>query len=198
MSLDFVRSYVSRLNNLDWTHLDSLFRDMEETGKRMLAEAGVAEEEMRFVRSAEMRYVGQGYEISVPIPDGKMDESRLDEIRSSFYAVYEKLYDRYLTDVPIEALTWRVVASGPTPQVDLRVQDGLERGQSDAVKGEREAYFSEARGFLKCKVYDRYSLPPGMEFSGPAIVEEKESTTIVGPSARARIDDYLNLIMEIK
>jgi N-methylhydantoinase A len=197
MSLDFVRSYVSRLNNLDWQHLDSLFRDMEDTGRKMLSEAGVPEGEMRFVRSAEMRYVGQGYEIPVRIPAGKMDEGRLEEIRGNFYAAYEKLYDRYLTDVPIEALTWRVVASGPTPQVDLRVQNGKVQ-QSGAVKGEREAYFSEAKGFLKCKVYDRYSLPPGTEFSGPAIVEEKESTTIVGPSARARIDEYLNLIMDIE
>ena len=198
MSLDFVRSYVSRLDNIDWKHLDSLFGEMEQTGREMLAEAGVAEDEMRFVRSAEMRYVGQGYEISVPIPGGNMDPASLEEIKRGFYSRYEKLYDRYLTDVPIEALTWRLVASGPAPKVDLRVSDGQTGQHRDEIKGEREAYFSEAKGFLKCKVYDRYNLQPGAEFSGPAIVEERESTTIVGPSAKVRIDEYLNLIMEIE
>ena len=198
MSIDFVRSYVARLDHLDWRHLDSLFREMEEAGRRMLAEAGVAPDDMRFARSAEMRYVGQGYEIPVPIPAGEMHQGRLEEIRASFYAAYEKLYDRHLTDVPVEALTWRVVASGPTPRVDLKVHDGPAPRSPSGVKGHREAYFSEAAGFVPCTVYDRYSLLPGTEISGPAIVEERESTTIVGPSARARIDEYLNLIMEIE
>jgi N-methylhydantoinase A len=197
MSLDFVRSYVARLDSLDWGHLGSLFGEMEEAGRAMLAEAGIAPEEMSFARSAEMRYVGQGYEISVPIPGGEPGPARLEEIRESFYASYRRLYDRHLTDVPVEALTWRVVASGPTPRVDLRVQNGQGAPDSGATKGRRDAYFSEARGFVPCTVYDRYALRPGAELAGPAIVEERESTTIVGPSARARIDEYLNLIMEI-
>ncbi len=198
MSLDFVRSYVARLDSLDWGHLDSLFREMEETGRAMLSDAGVPPEEMQFVRSAEMRYVGQGYEIPVPIGGGRLEPARLDEVKGDFYAAYQRLYERHLTDVPIEALTWRLVASGPTPRVDLRVQDGRGRDLAKAVKGRREAYFSEVRGFVPCTVYDRYALHPGAEFAGPAIVEERESTTIVGPSARAHIDEFLNLSMEIR
>ncbi|MCL4370504.1 MAG: hydantoinase/oxoprolinase family protein [Chloroflexi bacterium] len=197
MSLDFVRSYVTRLDSLDWGHLGSLFADMERSGRSMLEDAEVAPEEMRFACSAEMRYVGQGFEITVPIPHAKLDGGQLEEIRQNFYAAYEKLYGRYLTDVPIEALTWRVVASGPALQVDLRVHERHVQDYPGGVKGHRGAYFSEAKGFVTCTVYDRYSLLPGMEFEGPAIVEERESTTVVGPSARARIDEYLNLIMEI-
>ena len=197
MSMDFVRSYVARLDSLDWQHLDGLYREMEDSGRSMLGQAGVDPGEMRFVRTAEMRYVGQGYEISVPIPNGKLDRSKLEEIKANFYAAYQKLFDRYLTDVPIEALTWRVVASGPAPQVDLRVHNGRTPEYPGGVKGRRDAYFSEARGFVPCTVYDRYSLLPGAEFAGPAIVEERESTVIVGPSARVHIDEYMNLIMEI-
>ena len=90
-----------------------------------------------------------------------------------------------------------VLHAGPVPEIDLRARRDGAPAFKDGVKGKREAYFSEARGFVPCTVYDRYSLFPGMEFSGPAIVEERESTTIVGPSATARIDDYLNLIIEI-
>ncbi|MBI4506955.1 MAG: hydantoinase/oxoprolinase family protein, partial [Chloroflexi bacterium] len=197
MSLDFVRSYVARLDGLDWGHLASLFGDMEEAGRAMLAAAGVAPEDMRFTRSAEMRYVGQGYEIPVPVPCGRLDASRLAEITQSFYAAYQERYSRYRTDVPIEALTWRIVASGPPPSVDLRAHDGAAPAYPGGVKGRRVAYFSATKGFVPCTVYDRYSLAPGATLAGPAIVEERESTIVVGPSATAHVDEYLNVIMEL-
>jgi N-methylhydantoinase A len=197
MSFDFVRSYVARLNQMSWDHLAELLGQMEASGRTMLAEAGVAEAEMRFTRSADMRYVGQGYEIPVPIPGGTLDESRLPEIVQAFYDVYADRYSRHRTDVPVEALTWRVVASGPAPGVDLHAQHGIGSTAATAVKGERQAFFPEARSFLTCTVFDRYRLGPGAEFTGPAIVEERESTIVVGPSARARVDEFLNLVMEL-
>lgn len=196
-SFDFVRSYVARLDNLDWTHVASLFGQMEEEGRAMLAGAGVASGDMRFVRTAEMRHVGQGYEVPVQLPGGTLNPGSLGEIRRAFFGAYEKLYGRHLTDVPVEVLTWRLVASGQVPNVDLKARDGLPPEYAGGVKGRRPAYFSEARGFLDCTVYDRYSLLPGDELLGPAIVEERESTTVIGPSGRGLIDDYLNLVIEI-
>jgi N-methylhydantoinase A len=194
MSFDFVKSYVARLDAIDWTHLNDLLGEMEDAGRLMLREAGVSPDEMRFIRSADMRYVGQGYEIPVPVPAGELDGRRLEEIVDGFYASYRQRYSRYRTDVPVEALTWRVVASGSAPELDLRAgpsEDGT------SLKGERKAYFAELGDFVVCPVHDRYALRPGERLAGPVILEERESTIIVGPSATLEVDDYRNLVMTL-
>jgi N-methylhydantoinase A len=182
---------------MDWGQVAALMTEMEDEGRAMLRDAGVADDLVRFERSADMRYVGQGYEIPVPLPPGALDGSRVDEVVQAFYRVYRERYSRFRTDVAVEALTWRVTASGPPPAIDLRVADDRSADASEAVKGRRRAFFGEAGRFVDCVVYDRYRLGPGAAFAGPAIVEERESTVVVGPSARASIDAYRNLVMEM-
>jgi N-methylhydantoinase A len=100
--------------------------------------------------------------------------------------------------VPIEALNFRVVVSGPLP--DISVSGAKLRAASTAEtpvpKGTRKAYFPEAGGYVDTPVYDRYTLTPGAAFAGPAIIEERESTTVAGPGARVRVDSRLTLILE--
>ncbi|MEM8857282.1 MAG: hypothetical protein AAGD96_03125 [Chloroflexota bacterium] len=101
--------------------------------------------------------------------------------------------------MPIEILNWRVVSSGPKPDISLTVRetnDGAEIA-ADCVKGSRPAYFPETKGFVDTAIYDRYKMKPGMTFEGPAIVEERESTVIVGPGATCSIDEHHNLIVEM-
>jgi N-methylhydantoinase A len=118
----------------------------------------------------------------------------VQDLRESFYAAYRERYSRYRTDVQVESLTWRVVASGPTPAVRLR---GASREAADAIKGARDAYFSELGAFTRCTVYDRYALAAGTRIEGPAIIEERESTIVVGPSGTVAVDDHLNVLIEV-
>jgi N-methylhydantoinase A len=100
--------------------------------------------------------------------------------------------------VPVEALNWRVTVAGPAPALD--VGGGGATGGSAAaaaVKGQRPAFFPETSGYVPTPVYDRYALGPGAELAGPAIVEERESTTVLGPGARCRVADDLTLVVEI-
>jgi N-methylhydantoinase A len=195
MAFDFVRSYVTRLEQLDWAHVRALYGEMEERARDMLAAAGVAPAAMTFERSAEMRYVGQGYEINVPLPADVLQQATLDGLRAAFQRQYQRLYERALDGVAIQALTWRLIARGPAPQIDLRV--ALPPASGAARKGERAVYLPEAGGFVAVPVYDRYGLRPGDTFTGPAIVEERESTAVVGPDCQARVDEYLNLVLEL-
>src|SRR5690606_11228798 len=96
--------------------------------------------------------------------------------------------------LPIESLQWRLTATGPERAVQLRRQDGDGGDASDALKGHRPVYF-ESHGKVETPVYDRERLRPGMAFVGPAIVEERESTCVVHPGDRARVDEYLSLIV---
>jgi N-methylhydantoinase A len=94
-------------------------------------------------------------------------------------------------------INWRVVASGPRPEMNFKLSRDSASG-SDMRKGSRRAYFPEREDYVDTAVYDRYALKPGMQFAGPAIVEERESTLIIGIGGRARVDEKLNVIVEIR
>src|SRR5690606_14120494 len=154
---------------------------------QILGQAGVQVDDIRVVRSAEMRYAGQGHEVSVPMPDGTLEASSLAGAVESFEAVYRRLYERTAPGNPIEALTWRVVVSAPRadlPLDRLGTGEGLSTMSLDAIKGERLIYLPEDGAFVEVPVFDRYLLGPGTRFGGPAIVEERESTLVIGRGAQ--------------
>ena len=192
---DSVRSYVSRLENLDWIRLNGLFGEMEAEAMAQIVEAGADPATVTMRRRADMRYSGQGFEIDVPVPDGELDASSAEIMRQSFLDKYQELFGRQIGDLPIEALTWRIYASGPTPNVELNFA-GQQIDYSAIDKGERQVYFPET-GYGICKIYNRYALKPGDSFRGPAVIEERESTAVAGPDTTISIDKYLNLIIDI-
>ncbi|MGH7310842.1 MAG: hydantoinase/oxoprolinase family protein, partial [Candidatus Rokuibacteriota bacterium] len=161
----------------------------------LLARAGVAAADVHVRRLAEMRYVGQGHEVEAAIPASPSSETSLPAITAAFEAAYRALYHRLPQGVPIEVLNWRVTISGPRPQVHLGTAGRL--ATPGAGIKTRRAYFAEAAGFVPTPVYDRYQLAPGSAFSGPAIIEERESTAVIGPGARCHVDAGLALVVEL-
>ena len=208
LAFDFVRTHRERLDTADWPTLNRLFAEMESEGRALLARAGVRETDVRVARVAEMRYLGQGHEVEAAVPAGALSTASLEAMTSSFESAYRALYHRLPQGVPIEALNWRVTVAGPAP--DVRLSGATRIGGAvggdatspptsinKAVKTRRKAYFAEASGFVDTPVYDRYALPPGFEFEGPAIVEERESTAVLGPGARCRVDERSTIIVEM-
>jgi N-methylhydantoinase A len=195
LAFDFVRSAYSRLDQQDWGLANELLDAMAEEGRKILQGSGLSAGEISYQWTADMRYVGQGHEVSVPLPGGVLNEQDVLRLTAEFEATYRGLYGRKGPDVPLEIINWRVVASGPRPQMNLRLARD-DSNREDARKGSRRAYFAECSGFVETAVYDRYAFKPGMKFSGPAIVEERESTLIVGSRGRARVDSNLNIIVE--
>ena len=194
-AVDYVRSYVARIEQIDWDHLNALFANMEVDAKAMLVEAGAKPDEISFQRTSDMRHVGQGFEVSVPVQNGTLDENQTQSLRTNFFNTYRSLFERTVTDVPIEAMSWRLAASAPIPKVALNFRvRGLIEGEK--MKGQRKVYFPET-GFAPCDVYDRYVLVEGDVIEGPAIIEERESTTVMPPGTQASVDSSLNLIIEL-
>jgi len=196
LAFDFVRTVRARLDAADWDALTRLFVEMEDEGRELLARAGVAAGDARVSRIAEMRYVGQGHEVEAPMPAGRLSPASLPAITASFEDAYRALYHRLPQGVPIEALNWRVTVSGPPPRLAFGGGAGP-RATADAVKASRRAWFAEAAGWIDTPVYDRYALGPGTTFAGPAIVEERESTAVIGPGASCRVDDGLTLVVHM-
>jgi N-methylhydantoinase A len=197
LAFDFVRTRHERLDAPDWPAINRLLEEMEAEGRARLARAGVAAADVRVRRVAEMRYLGQGHEVEAALPGGPLSRESLAPITASFEAAYRALYHRLPQGVPIEALNWRVTTAGPAPDVTLRAAAAPGAGPRPALKGTRRAWFAEVGAFVDTPVYDRYALAPGAEFVGPAIVEERESTAIVGPGGRCRVDAGLTLAVEV-
>jgi len=195
LAFDFVRSAYSRLDEQDWQFANSLLNEMAAEGRKVLESSGLSEEDISYQRTADMRYVGQGHEVSVSLPDGTLGVKHLETVIATFENTYQALYGRKGPDVPLEIINWRVVARGPQPQLNMNLQrESMKAG--NAIKGSRPAYFS-ARGYAETPVYDRYALKPGMTFAGPAIIEERESTLIVGARGRAQVDERLQIVVEL-
>ncbi len=197
-SFNFVRTYKVRLSVLDPKPIEEIYREMEEEARRLMAHARLDGEEISFRRSADMRYEGQNYDINVPLPGNEPGDWSSAILREYFEREYRRLYQRHNPDVEVEGLNWRLEATGPKSAIALkRFERKCEKAEG-ALKGERRAYFPECGGYLPTRVYDRYSLSPGVRFFGPAIIEERESTVLVGPKALVSLDEHLNLILTLE
>jgi N-methylhydantoinase A len=188
------QSYVSRLDRVDWTKVNALLEALEAAGRRFLIASGVAADAVQVTRSADMQYLGQMHDIAVPVPNGTLSGKDEVRLREAFYSRYKDLFQRIVTRIPVELLTWRVRLSAPAPHLNLKWRAG--DAGAPKRKGERLAYFPEVGRHVPTPVYDRYALRPGDGFNGPAIVEERESTLVVGPQARLAVDEYGSLIVK--
>ena len=192
---DVARTYVRRLDAVDGAALDAMYDEMSAQAIAVVQESAVAGDVM-VARSADARYVGQGYEVTVPIPRGRLDAAALARVQASFHEVYAARYGYANPAEPVEVVTWKLSAVGGSPRIAL-----AKSGASSADvrrKATRRAYFPEARGYTDTPVYDRYELAAGTSLTGPAIVEERESTTVLPPGVTATVDEYANLIAETR
>lgn len=196
-AFEFVHGWYARLQEMDWARVNGFLDDMEQRGRTLLRGAGVAGAAIEVQRACDLRYEGQGSEVTVAVPDGALAAERVDDIRHAFEDRYRTLYGRIVPGSDLEVVNWRVTVRGPRPalRVSPAVMDGPAR--RDALKGSRPAYFNDARGFVDTPVFDRYRLAPGMALDGPAIIEERESTIVVGPGGQAQVDDSHNVVIAL-
>ena len=195
-SFTFVQGGVNPLDALDFSAINAMLADMEREGRELLSAAGVDQDSVRVECLAAMRYIGQGYDVETAV-DGKMLKARdRAAIRRSFELAYETQFGRVERDMAVELVSWRVNVSGPRPSIELATAPGACESAS-ALKGRRPVYFGPETGFVDAPVLNRYALLSGDEFEGPCIFEERESTTVVPPGARASVDPSLNLIVDL-
>ena len=189
-AFDVLRSHKVSLPDSRFEEIERIFAALEEEAAATLKkEAGA--EAIRFERSLDMRFVGQGAETNLPLPAGSF--TRLDRagVRRLFDAAYERLYGRTYPDSEVEFINFKVRASLPEKLLRLpRVRKKRGQTLTEAIKGTRKAYSPIAKEFIPYTVYDRYRLFPGAAFRGPAIIEEKESTAIAGEDALVRTDEF--------
>ena len=216
------RSWPMRLASLDHAAAESLLRELEAQGRARLDEAGVATEagagaeprseadgDRRAApgpgpsaeRRADMRLRGQMHQISVSLPAEPLSPANLPSVVEAFTAEYQRRYTHLYDGAEIEVINWRVVCTGPAPGLSAGLTGGGEAlgrdarsgTASGALKGRRRAWVPGRGAFAEIPVYDRYAMGPGATIEGPAIVEEREATTVVPDACTLAVDEGLNL-----
>ncbi|MCF8040108.1 MAG: hydantoinase/oxoprolinase family protein [Desulfohalobiaceae bacterium] len=195
-AFDLVRSHKAPLNEVDFAEAEEIFHDLERQGAKNLKTEGKSVE-LSFERSLDMRFIGQDSETGVPLPAKDFTRFQRRDIRKLFDEQYQDLYGRTYPEAPVEFVNFKVRTSLPEKTLRLPRITAKESLLKDAVKGRRPAYSDLSGDFVPFTVYDRYLLAPQMEIPGPAIIEERESTLVVGEDARVRVDEYGFLWMEI-
>ena len=186
IAFDFTRSYVARLNEIDLSELNRILADLKREGRRIVEAAGVPPGDITVRLNIDMRYVGQGYEVRVPFAMETLSERHIAEMQRVFESEYRAFYGQLADGVPIEAVNWRVLISGPQPQIDSA---DFEESQThgDAPIAYRPVRFAPDQAPLETPVFRREQLGASWSADGPLIIEAAASTTVVTPGWSAQV-----------
>jgi N-methylhydantoinase A len=194
---DFARTFIARLDEGVIAPMRELYQEMETLGISMLKESG-AKGNLVITRWADMRYVGQGHEVTTPLPPLSFTSKDLPNLRQAFYTAYAAQYGYSDTTEAIEVVNWKLTLSCVTPKPVFQKEALTNALAREALKGQRKVYFPELGAHTDCDIYDRYRLPRGAVIPGPAIIEERESAIVLTPGDSAYADTFGNLILEVK
>ncbi len=190
---EFARSLPSVLKQSRWGEVRRAVAALIREGTRQLGTTGIRRDEVRVSLAADVRYMGQGETVTVELGD-QLGEDPVRQVQEGFDEAYVRLYGRRPPGVESEVMTWRVRVMGPLPNLDVKLRGGP---AGEAAKGSRPVWFAEADRFVEARVYDRYRLTSTARIQGPAVIEERESTMVVGPGGSARVDAFGNLEVQV-
>ena len=192
---DYSRTLIRRVDQVETKVVETIYGELEVDGRESLEREGMNPEEITFLHQVDMRYVGQSYELTIPLPDGKLGAAEIAGALAQFHREHDRAYGYSAPGEPVEIVNLRLSAIGKINKPRLREIGAGDSPLSAAKKAVRSVYFDERKGFVECPVYDRYRLSAGSVFEGPAIVEEIDATTVIHPGYEARVDRFGNLIL---
>jgi N-methylhydantoinase A len=199
--VDRVATVGLRLDRGDCAALEAAFARLEDEARAVLADSGLKLETATLQRLADGRFVGQGFDLVVPLPPGPYDgpdsSAARRALQEAFEAAYREKFALTPPDVPVEFINIRLAVRAPVAgsEVVLRGREGAGQG---ALKGKRPAYFPEAGGFVETAVYERSRLAVGETLGGPAVIEDEGSTLVIGPRATALMAATGNIVVTLR
>ncbi|EDP61261.1 N-methylhydantoinase A (ATP-hydrolyzing) [alpha proteobacterium BAL199] len=176
--------------------VETIFAGLAARAESWFREEAIEPGQRRIVRTVDMRYAGQNYELPVTVPDGPVTAATLDSLAEGFAAAHERMYGFIAEGEAMQLVTYRIEAIGVVRKARLVPRPVVGEDASGAIRERRDVWLAEAQDFVSCPVYDREQLQPGNRIAGPAIVEQMDTTTVVLPGMTAKVDEYLNLILE--
>ena len=192
VSFEIVRSRYTTLESLDVDAINRFFQDMAHEA-RAVVRSGAPDGSLTEHRVAFMRYHGQGHEIEVTVPPRDLEPSDADGLRNAFEAEYSRQFGRTVPDMKIEILNWAVHLASEVPDIDPAPAAAAPSAASPA--GSRLILCDVTGEWREAAVYDRANLPNGARLSGPALITEPQTTTLVSADFDARVDEAGNIWM---
>jgi N-methylhydantoinase A len=198
LKYDTIRTQFQVSGNVDLDRLNADITAMETQLRRQFADDHLDAASMSFLRDGDLRYVGQGYELKIPFPPGSIGQEQLADIWSGFHQAHKREYGHFFSDSPIEIVNVRVVGVGRMPKIDkLTAPEGTTLAKARVKSGQCVFRIDGELRSFETVFYRRHLLPVGEAFAGPAIVLQKDSTTVIPPGCRAINDPAGNLILTI-
>ncbi len=192
---DYVQSYISRADEASLDVVSGIFDSMKALGEQALTEDAIADDQREYLRTADLRYVGQAYEVNVPVPDGPVDKDLMAAVVSLFHEEHQRQFAHSSEGDPVEIVNLRMIAMGRVEAPELGKKD---TAPGNAVLIERrEVYFEESGGFVDCPIFERDAMGMGTDIVGPAIIEQLDCTTVVHPGQKVSVDEWGNLIISM-
>lgn len=203
LTTEMRQDYVDALGGIqtevvDCDDLEARFQQMEARGAADLKANGFADHQIRTVRMADLKVVGQTYELLLPLPiQGRVDRAGIDALLAAFGDLYRERYAFFFEDEAVELVNVRVSAHGANPPVEFPASAAAPADPTPAQTGTRQVYFAQ-KGWMATNVFRRESLAFGMEVRGPAMIEEETSATLIPPGVLVRVAVDQGLIVDLK
>lgn len=194
---DYVRSCFTKLADVSFDDLETMFMAMESEGREQIATSRVNPETIIISRAADMRYSGQEHAVTVDLDSGLFFKKDRAGIKAEFDRIHEIRYGTCAPREPADLVSLRVTVSGTMSKPPMAALAPATNSVEQAVRGEKLVYFREAGGFTPTKIYLREHLQPGHRIIGPALIEEHASTTVLAPDDRLEVDGFGNLLIAI-
>lgn len=195
LGLEYARSCARRQNKLDFAEVGRLFKDMRKQARADFARIGIAESQLTYKATVEMRYVGQFHEVEIDLPTGELSAENLPVLLANFHTTYEKMFTYSMTWRAVEFLTYRLKVTSPPRKVEMMVHAKAVAGVETARRGSRMCQFEGNAAPIETPAYDWDLMAPGHRIVGPALIDDKTTTVLVVPGFNCEVDAYRNLVL---
>ncbi|HYX04238.1 MAG TPA: hydantoinase/oxoprolinase family protein, partial [Reyranella sp.] len=193
---DFALSRLLPATESSTSDVADAFANLAERADRWFEQEGIAPADRHLARTADMRYLGQNYELGIAVPDGPISAATLPALVEGFARAHRQRYGFAADGDPVQLVTLRVEAIGQVRKAELSPQAEVGPDAAAAIVARRPVWLEERGDFVSTPIYAREALRAGNRFAGPAIVEQMDATTFVPPGMTARVDRWLNLVLE--
>ena len=193
---EFAQTIVTPIEDVKPEDVASVLEDLGKRTRDWMTSEGIDESGQRITYLADMRYVLQGYEISVPVNMDDVKAGKLEGLGDTFDSMHEQLYGFKMDDAKQEIVNLRCIGNGAVPTMNFPSATPQANDGSNAIVEDHEVVFQGKR--IPTKIYDRSKMTPGAKFDGPAIVTEFDSTTVVLPGYVAEMDEFYNILINPK
>jgi len=191
---DYSQTFLQKPPDYDLESMEKAFKVLETQAERWFDEERVPNTDRCITRAADLRYAHQGFEVTIELATRGMNTAELEYLLEKFHHRHQQLFG-FSLDQPTEIVTLRVAATGRMTAGNTPLLKGTLVSPFEAKTGERQVYFKEVGGFTKCPIYNRARLAPESSIDGPGILEDVDSTVVIHPGWRGRIDQYGNCVL---